>query len=512
MKPEPWHEIHKLLDAVLELAPDARPAFLAKACASDPDLLKEVESLLAAHEHAGSTFLEEPAVPVVALRPGAKLGTYAIVKMVGAGGMGEVYRARDTVLGRELAIKILPPIFSRDADRLHRFEQEARAAAAPNHPNILSIHQLGTHAGAPYLVSEFLEGETLRSRLERGGLPASTAVDYTLQLVNGLAAAHERGIVHRDLKPENVFLASNGLVKILDFGLAKLSRPEEFGSPEAMTQGSGTVPGIVMGTIGYMSPEQVRGLQVDHRSDIFALGAILFEMLSARRAFQGNTPVDTLTAILMHDPPSLTGTNPNVTPPLDRTIRRCLEKDPKERFQSAKEVGFALKALSDALGSVRADSDQATGVALSRRMATKRALSLAALAFVAVLGLLVAANVGGVRSLLWSRGQIQSLAVLPLANLSGDPAQDYFADGMTEAMITELAQISALRVISRTSVMQYKVARNRCRRLPASCVWIALLKARCCAREKKCESRRNGSRQYPNGTCGPRATMVICAT
>jgi len=246
------------------------------------------------------------------------------------------------------------------------------------------------------------------------------------------------------------------LVKILDFGLAKLSRPEEFGSPEAMTQGSGTVPGIVMGTIGYMSPEQVRGLQVDHRSDIFALGAILFEMLSARRAFQGNTPVDTLTAILMHDPPSLTGTNPNVTPPLDRTIRRCLEKDPKERFQSAKEVGFALKALSDALGSVRADSDQATGVALSRRMATKRALSLAALAFVAVLGLLVAANVGGVRSLLWSRGQIQSLADLPLANLSGDPAQDYFADGMTEAMITELAQISALRVISRTSVMQYK--------------------------------------------------------
>ena len=246
------------------------------------------------------------------------------------------------------------------------------------------------------------------------------------------------------------------MVKILDFGLAKLSRPEEFGSPEAMTQGSGTVPGIVMGTIGYMSPEQVRGLQVDHRSDIFALGAILFEMLSARRAFQGNTPVDTLTAILMHDPPSLTGTNPNVTPPLDRTIRRCLEKDPKERFQSAKEVGFALKALSDALGSVRADSDQATGVALSRRMATKRALSLAALAFVAVLGLLVAANVGGVRSLLWSRGQIQSLADLPLANLSGDPAQDYFADGMTEAMITELAQISALRVISRTSVMQYK--------------------------------------------------------
>src|SRR5258707_579773 len=393
----------------------------------------------------------------MALASGTKLGPYEIVASLGAGGMGEVYRAHDTVLGREVAIKILPPVFSRDVDRLRRFEQEARAAAALNHPNILSIHQLGVHDGAPYLVSELLEGETLRSRLARGALPASTAVDYTLQLVSGLAAAHERGIVHRDLKPENIFLTTHGLIKILDFGLAKLNRPEEFGSPDAaITQGTVTVPGIVMGTVGYMSPEQVRGQRVDHRSDLFALGALFYEMLSGKRAFRGNTPADTLTAILMHDPPSLSGTSPNITAPLERIIGRCLEKDPNQRFQSAKELGFALKALSDVPASVPADSEKPTGVRVPQQMTAKATLGLAGLAVVVVLSLLIAADVGGLRERLWGGGHIQSLAVLPLANLSGDQAQDYFADGMTEAMITELAQISALRVISRTSVMQYK--------------------------------------------------------
>src|SRR3984893_18187000 len=371
--------------------------------------------------------------------------------------MGEVYRARDAALGRDVAVKVLPVVFCGESDRLRRFKLEAQAAAALNHPNILSIHQLGVHDGAPYLVSELLEGETLRARLERGALPASTAVDYTLQLVSGLAAAHERGIVHRDLKPENIFLTTHGLAKILDFGLAKLRRPEEFGSPEAaMTQGTVTVPGIVMGTVGYMSPEQVRGQRVDHRSDLFALGALFYETLSGKRAFQGNTPADTLTAILMHDPPSLIGTSPNITAPLERIIRRCLEKDPNERFQSAKEVGFALKALSDVPASVTADSEKATGVRVPQQMTAKATLGLAGLAVGAVLNLLIAANVGGLRDRLWRGGHIQSLAVLPLASLSGDSAQDYFADGMTEAMITELAQISGLRVISRTSVMQYK--------------------------------------------------------
>jgi len=456
VKPERWAEVRQILDAALELSPEARAAYLATVCGNDSDLHREVESFIAAHDHAGNSFLENPALQSLTLGPGAKLGVYEIVEMVGAGGMGEVYRARDTILGREVAIKILPPIFSRDADRLRRFEQEARAAAALNHPNILSIHQLGVHDGAPHLVSELLEGETLRSRLQRGALPASSGIDYTLQLVSGLAAAHEKGIVHRDLKPENIFLTTHGLVKILDFGLAKLRRPEEFGSPEAaMTQGTVTVPGVVMGTVGYMSPEQVRAQHVDHRSDIFALGAIFYEMVSGKRAFQGNTPADTLTAILMHDPPSLIGSSPNITLPLERIIRRCLEKDPNERFQSAKEVGFALKALSDA-PAVRADSEKATGLRVPRQMAAKATLGLVGMAVLVVLGLLIAANVGGLRDRLWGGGHIQSLAVLPLANLSGDPTQDYFADGMTEAMITELAQIGALRVISRTSVMQYK--------------------------------------------------------
>ena len=457
MKPERWAQVRKILDAALELSPEARPAYVARVCATDPGLQQEVESFLAAHDHAASALLENPALQSLTLGPGTKLGAYEIVEMVGAGGMGEVYRARDTILGRDVAIKVLPPIFSHDAERLRRFEQEARAAAALNHPNILSIHQLGNHDGAPYLVSEFLEGETLRLRLQKGPLPVSTALDYTLQLVNGLAAAHGKGIVHRDLKPENLFLTTNGLLKILDFGLAKLQRSESFGAPEtAMTQGSSTLPGIVMGTVGYMSPEQVRGQQVDHRSDIFALGAIFYELLSAKRAFHGNTPADTLTAILMHDPPSLTGTSPNITPPLDRVIRRCLEKDPNERFQSAKEVGFALKALSDVPASLRTGSPRAQDLPPSRRLIARRALSIAGLILVVVLGLLVVANVGRLRDRLWRASRAQSLAVLPLANLSGDPAQDYFADGMTEAMITELAQISALRVISRTSVMQYK--------------------------------------------------------
>jgi eukaryotic-like serine/threonine-protein kinase len=456
VKPERWAQVRKILDAALELSPEARAAYVARVCATDRDLQQEVESFLAAHDHAGSRFLEEPTLPPVTLDPGTKLGAYEIIEMVGAGGMGEVYRARDTALGREVAIKVLPSLFSRDADRLRRFEQEARAAAGLNHPNILSIYQFGTQDGAPYIVSEFLVGETLRSSLKRGALPVDRAIDYTLQMVKGLSAAHQKGIVHRDLKPENLFVTSSGWLKILDFGLAKLRRPEEFG--DAMTQGSGTMPGIIMGTMGYMSPEQVRGQPVDHRSDIFALGSIFYEMLSGQRAFRGNTPADTLTAILTQEPSPLAGTNPKIAPPLDRIIQRCLKKDPKERFQSAEDVGFALKALSEAPASQR-DSSVRSNV-LPRQMSRKWAISLGGLALLALFALLFALNVGGLRDRAGGAGHIQSLAVLPLANLSGDSAQDYFADGMTEAMITELAQISGLRVISRTSVMQYKGAKK----------------------------------------------------
>jgi Tol biopolymer transport system component/predicted Ser/Thr protein kinase len=277
-----------------------------------------------------------------------RLGPYEILAPLGAGGMGEVYRAKDPRLGREVAVKVLPASFSTDPDRLRRFEQEARAAGLLNHPNITAVYDIGTHEGAPYVVTELLEGETLRSRLSPGGLAPRKALDYAIQIARGLAAAHEKGIVHRDLKPENLFLTKDGRVKILDFGLAKLKQAESGGAEETNlpTGTLGTEPGVVLGTMGYMSPEQVRGKAADARSDIFSFGTILHEMLSGRRAFQGDTAADTITAILTKEPPDLSQTNREIHPGLDRIIRHCLEKNPEERFQSARDLAFDLEALS----------------------------------------------------------------------------------------------------------------------------------------------------------------------
>jgi Tol biopolymer transport system component len=283
----------------------------------------------------------------MALTPGTKLGPYEIQSPLGAGGMGEVYRARDARLNRDVAVKILPASFSRDPDRLQRFAQESRAAAALSHPNILAIYDIGEDHGAPYVVSELLEGETLRDRMRNGPPSARKALDYAQHLASGLAAAHEKGIVHRDLKPENIFVTNDGRVKILDFGLAKFIHPEADASGDAPTQQVGTDAGTVMGTAGYMSPEQVRGKAADSRSDIFSFGAILYEMLSGKRAFHGDSPVDTMSAILKEDPPDLTETNRNVSPALERIVGHCLEKNPAERFQSARDVAFNLEALSD---------------------------------------------------------------------------------------------------------------------------------------------------------------------
>src|SRR5215467_7937031 len=286
------------------------------------------------------------------LATGTKLGPYEILAQLGAGGMGEVYRAKDPRLGREVAIKVLPPSFAQDADRLKRFEQEARAAGVLNHPNITAVYDFGTNPsdGSPYIVTELLEGETLRSRLGPGAIPARKAIDYAVQIAKGLAAAHEKGIVHRDLKPENVFLTRDGRVKILDFGLAKL-KPEtvESGQTDMQTI-SGTQPGVVLGTMGYMSPEQVRGKAADRRSDLFAFGTILYEMLSGQKAFRGDTAADTITAILTKEPPELSQTNKDVHPGLDRIVRHCLEKNPEERFESARDVAFDLEALSGLSG------------------------------------------------------------------------------------------------------------------------------------------------------------------
>ncbi len=318
----------------------------------------------------------------MALNPGTKLGPYEVVAPAGAGGMGEVYRARDARLNREVAVKVLPTEFSRDHDRLHRFQQEAQAVASLNHPNIMAIHDFGEHERSPYIVAELLEGETLRERLRGGALPARKATDYAEQIARGLAAAHEKGIVHRDLKPENIFITRDGRVKILDFGLAKLARPEGIPATDAATLVSQTEPGVVMGTVGYMSPEQVKGQTADHRSDLFSFGAILYEMLSGRRAFRGETSVETMSAILKEDPPELTETNRSVPPAMEGIVRHCLEKNPEERFQSARDVAFNLQSLSGSTSQVAAIAPVRRSAARVGRIAAIAVLSLGAMAAV----------------------------------------------------------------------------------------------------------------------------------
>jgi eukaryotic-like serine/threonine-protein kinase len=282
----------------------------------------------------------------VAVPPGTHFGPYEILALVGAGGMGEVYRARDPRLARDVAIKVLPHTYSADPDRLRRFEQEARAASALNHPNILTIYDIGEHEGRPYVVSELLEGETLRERMGGSALPQRKVVEYALQIASGLAAAHDKGIVHRDVKPENVFITKDSRIKILDFGLAKLMAPLEGEAEEAKTLRVDTDAGIIIGTAGYMSPEQVRGSVPDHRSDIFAFGAVLYEMLAGKRAFKGESKLDTMSAILKEDPSDIIDANPRIGPGLERIVRHCLEKNPSERFNSARDLAFAIEALS----------------------------------------------------------------------------------------------------------------------------------------------------------------------
>jgi eukaryotic-like serine/threonine-protein kinase len=271
------------------------------------------------------------------------LGPYEVLGLIGAGGMGEVYRARDPRLGREVAIKVVLTKGSPSADRLRRFEDEARAAAALSHPNILTVFDIGMHDGQPYLVMELLQGETLRRRIERGALPAGKAVELGIQVCAGLEAAHARGLVHRDLKPENLFLTEDGRVKVLDFGLAKLTRGE--GAPFEGQARTATVPGVILGTVGYLSPEQARGLEADARSDLFALGAILYEMLSGQRAFAGATPADTLSAILNHEPPAVTTASGPLPLAVERIVRRCLQKQPEDRFRSAQDLALALESV-----------------------------------------------------------------------------------------------------------------------------------------------------------------------
>jgi len=346
----------------------------------------------------------------MSLSPGTRLGPYEIVGQIGAGGMGEVYKARDTRLGREVAIKVLPPALGEDATRLRRFEQEARAAGSLNHPNILSVFDIGSHGGSPFLVMELLEGESLADRLKAWALRPPETINFAVQLAQGLAAAHWKGIVHRDLKPQNLFITADGRVKILDFGLAK-QLPILASGPHSDLSSRGTADGTqagtLLGTVGYMSPEQARGEPADSRSDIFSFGCVLYEMLAGRPAFKKETAIETLGAILKDEPLPLASSELGIFPGLRAVVKRCLEKRPANRFVSAQDLKIALQACLQEMA----------GPSPARENPEK------------------------------------SIVVVPFENLSPDPENAYFADGLTEEIISDLAKVRALRVISRTSAM-----------------------------------------------------------
>src|SRR5262245_48892864 len=358
MKPERYREIGQVFRAAAEIPPDQRAGFLDQACGNDQSLRQAVESLLR-HDSQGEGWIDRRALVVAAQAlantpseswAGRQIHHYEVSALMARGGMGEVYRAHDKRLERDVAMKVLPVVYSTDPERLRRFEQEARTAGKLNHPNILTVYDVGVIDGAPYIVTELLEGEELREQLKHGAVAQRRVLAYAREIAAGLAAAHAKGIVHRDLKPENIFVTVDGRIKILDFGLAKL-KEQPPGSIEA-GQLQNTTPGVVMGTASYMAPEQVQGHEAEERSDIFALGVILYEMLRGERPFSGESAVQVMNSILTVDPLDLNEANPRIPQLLARIVRRCLEKKPEQRFQSASDLSFALEALTSAASGV----------------------------------------------------------------------------------------------------------------------------------------------------------------
>lgn len=402
------------------------------------------------------------------LSPGARLGPYEILDSLGAGGMGEVYRARDTRLGREVALKVLPEAVADDADRVRRFEQEARAAAALEHPGILAVHDVGSADGFRYLVSELLHGETLRQRLRDGPLPVRKAIDVATQIADALAAAHAQNIFHRDLKPENIFLTSDGRVKILDFGIARLEPPVAGpDGAELPTLSAATEPGTLLGTVGYMAPEQVRGQVADERSDLFALGCVLYEMLAGRRAFHGDTAADTMTAILREEPPPLAEAAPNVPTPLARIVDHCLEKRPEDRFQGCRDLAFALHEAAP-LPSTRVGGAGSVAGATWRRTPVRRAVFVAGFLLV-LLGIAALTTLllreertgesaeGEPREVVTSpHSEKFALAVLPFHIIAGEEEIGFMSLGLPDAIITRLATLREVRVRPTSAVTRFR--------------------------------------------------------
>jgi serine/threonine-protein kinase len=453
---ERWRQVKETFQAAIELPVAERAAYLKEVCAGDPSLLAEVESLVAAHEQPGN-FLDEPALNLAAdsvAEPGDSLigdslGRYRILELLGRGGMGAVYKAKDTMLGREVAIKVLHPNFSIDQDLLHRFEQEARAASALNHPNIITIHEFGQEGGVHFIVSELIEGETLRRRVEKGRMNADAVLDVSIQIASALNAAHGAGIVHRDIKPENVMARPDGLVKVLDFGLAKLAdRPATvaFDTNAPTSPDFKTEPGTILGTMAYMSPEQARGLAVDARSDIFSLGVAMYEMAAGRSPFARETVADVIVSILEKNPPPLAELAPEAPLALEAIIGKSLRKDREERYQTAGELLGDLKSVK---------SGGAVALPIAKKEVLdgplKRHWRAAAMAMAVLMAIVIGAVYFG-----RSDRAIESIAVLPFVNADGNPETEYLADSIAENLTNSLSRLSNLVVRPRSSVFRYK--------------------------------------------------------
>lgn len=469
MTPERWRQVDDLLEQALALPLAERAAFVARACGDDAELRREVESLLRCH--LDDDYLAAPAPELaefLATNPGVStavsatwtgraLGPYRIERQIGRGGMGVVYLAHDTRLARPVALKLLPAAFTQDTERMRRFQQEARAASALNHPNILTIYEVGQEDGAFYIAAEFVAGQTLRERLDAGSC-ANEALDWASQIAAALDAAHQAGIVHRDIKPENLMVRPDGLVKVLDFGLAKLSRSASDPYQTAASQTGGeTRAGVVLGTVNYMAPEQARGERADARTDLFALGVVLYELLTGQRPFTGPSSSHVLVAIQEATPPPV----PNASPALQSVLDQLLAKAPAERFQTAAEVRATLQGLKEELAI--APVGKAINTVGTAKRTTARAAKLTgylkpqrlvwALALVVLLGV-----AGWWAASRWIAGNemINSIAVLPFANASADPQMEYFPDGITESIIRSLSQLPDLRVMARSTVFTYK--------------------------------------------------------